>query len=613
MKKNKVLFLLFLIWGLLFSCKNEIQKSEMSNNLRDIHSFAEEAIITHLSLDLDVDFEHQTLSGTAAYIINPNSAERIVLDVNGPDIATVKVDGIEVKFVLGNSDNILGQPLYIPINKDSKTISVTYTTKPNAAALLWLSPRQTQGKNQPFLFSQGEAILTRSWIPIQDSPGIRFTYEATVKVPSKLMAVMSATNVQIKSTDGVYHFKMPQPIPAYLIALAVGDLAFKSISNRSGVYAEPSILDKATNEFTDTEKMIVAAENLYGPYAWDRYDLLVLPPSFPFGGMENPRLTFVTPTVIAGDRSLVSLIAHELAHSWSGNYVTNGNWNDFWINEGFTTYFERRIMESLYGRQYEEMLASLAKKDWEDINRDLGDSSKDTHLHLDLKGRNPDDGMTNIAYEKGSFMLRMLEEDLGRERFDIFLVNYFKEHAFQSMTSEKLLVYMKSHLPIDSMKINIDEWVYGPGIPANAPNPVSDKFSKVETAFHLMNTTNHWDKNITKDWSSHEWVHMISLISPEMKFNQLAVMDKAFNFSNSGNCEILDAWFEKAILAGYAPEILEKIREFLVQIGRRKYVMPLYKAFKTSGQLETARQIYSQARPNYHSVATNSIDALLKE
>lgn len=582
-------------------------------NRKDIHSYAEEAVIRHLVLDLEVNFEARILKGSATYTIDPKNSSYIVLDVNGPEISAVRVDGKPVEHKISDPDPILGQALTIPIKPESKTIRLDYQTKPDAAALQWLNPQQTAGHSQPFLFSQGEAILTRSWIPIQDSPGIRFTYEATLKVPKELMAVMSATNVQQKSADGNYHFTMPQPVPAYLMAIAVGDLYFKSTGPRSGVYAESVMLDKAAWEFADTEIMIETAEKLYGPYAWDRYDILVLPPSFPFGGMENPRLTFATPTVIAGDRSLVSLVAHELAHSWSGNLVTNANWNDFWINEGFTTYFERRIMEALYGREYSEMLSSLAKEELKQYVIETGQTSKDTYLHLDLQGRSPDDGMNSIAYEKGAFMLRMLEEKTGRSRFDEFLKTYFSKHAFQTMDAERLVAYMKSNLPIDSLKIDLDAWIYKPGIPAEIAEVSSDRFTQVVKAYKLMEYRQKWDTALTRNWSSHEWVHFIAQIPDSVKPDQLSQMDKVYHFSTSGNCEILDTWFEKAILGGYSPAILSSIESFLIQVGRRKYLLPLYKAFKTTGQIKTARNIYSRARPNYHFVATNTIDQLLKE
>lgn len=601
------------VLAICVACQSNPKKPEQPMKRKDLHSYAGDALITHLVLDLTVDFETRILKGSATYSIDPHKSDHLILDVNGPEINAVEVDGKPVEYKLSDPDAILGRALTIPINAESKFIKINYQTKPEASALQWLDPQQTTGNKHPFLFSQGQAILTRSWIPIQDSPGIRITYEATLRVPGELMAVMSATNVQQKSPDGIYRFTMPQPVPAYLIAMAVGDLSFKATGPRSGVYAEPLMLEKAAWEFADTENMIAAAEKLYGPYVWDRYDLLVLPPSFPFGGMENPRLTFATPTVIAGDRSLVSLIAHELAHSWSGNLVTNANWNDFWINEGFTTYFERRIMENLYGREYTEMLASLAKEELKQNVQEIGPKHKDTHLHLDLQNRNPDDGMTSIAYEKGAFFLRMLEEKIGRTRFDDFLKTYFTKHAFQTMDVDKLVAYVKANLPIDSLKIDLDAWIYQPGIPGEISPVNSDRFDKVVGAYKLMETDQRWDTASTKGWSSHEWVHFIAQIPDTVKPEQLRKMDEAFHFSSSGNAEILDTWYEKAILGGYSPLILARIESFLIHVGRRKYLVPLYKAFKTTGQIETARKIYAQARPNYHFVATSTIDELLKE
>ncbi|HRP00985.1 MAG TPA: M1 family aminopeptidase/hydrolase, partial [Flavobacteriales bacterium] len=387
------------------------------------------------------------LLGTASYRIRPHGADTIILDTDALEIAKVTVNGKEVPVLLG-APSILGRALHIPIDSNSNTIAVTYRTTEGARALQWLSPQQTADRTHPFLFTQGQAILTRTWMPVQDSPGIRITYDATVRVPKELMAVMSASNPQVRSADGVYTFHMEQPIPAYLIALAVGDIEFRPLGERCGVYAERSVVDKAAWEFADTERMLQAAEALYGPYRWGRYDVIVLPPSFPFGGMENPRLTFATPTIIAGDRSLTALIAHELAHSWSGNLVTNATWNDFWLNEGFTVYFENRISEALYGPDHAGMLQILGRQDLQGSLEHMHATghAEDTHLRLHLDGRDPDDGMTDIAYEKGFAFLKLLESKVGRERFDAFLRGYFDRFAFQSMTTDKFLAYLDEEL-----------------------------------------------------------------------------------------------------------------------------------------------------------------------
>ncbi|MBL7983803.1 MAG: aminopeptidase, partial [Flavobacteriales bacterium] len=416
----------------------------------DKHSYADptQAVITHLDLDIRVDMATRTISGKAMYDLERKKGKTVVFDTDGLTIDSVTLtDGTPVPFNLGDS-TFLGRALTVELPDSADRISIAYRCGQGARALQWLSPEQTADKRNPFLFTQGQAILTRTWIPVQDSPGIRFTYAAKVTVPSHLMALMSAENPQERSPDGVYRFRMDKPIPAYLVALAVGDLEFKPIDARTGIYAEPSVIEKAAWEFADMGKMVTAAESLYGPYRWGRYDVIVLPPSFPFGGMENPMLTFATPTIIAGDRSLTALIAHELAHSWSGNLVTNATWDDFWLNEGFTVYFEHRISEMLYGKDYNDMTSLLGHQDMLATIQELegGRHPEDTRLKLDLVGRDPDDGMTDVAYEKGCGLLRVLENKVGREKFDAFLRGYFDRFAFQSMTTEAFIAYLDQEL-----------------------------------------------------------------------------------------------------------------------------------------------------------------------
>lgn len=600
--------------------KDDSEQTMTQNYAEPIHSFAKpnEAVVKHLTWDVEVSFDEKVINGTATYNIEAaKGAERIILDAHNLNIKSVMVDGNPTKeWWLGEEQKFMGQALEIKISDSTETISIEYNTNPDAEALQWLNPQQTAGKEHPFLFTQSQAILARTWIPCQDSPGIRYTYDATVKVPSGLMALMSASNPTEVDSSGVYTFKMEQPIPSYLMALSVGNLEFKSIGAETGVYAEPSVVEAAAYEFGDMQKMLESAENMYGDYAWERYDVIVLPPSFPFGGMENPRLTFATPTILAGDRSLTSLVAHELAHSWSGNLVTNSTWNDFWLNEGFTVYFERRIMEDVYGKDYANMLALLG---WQDLQEDvdrLVEKPEDTHLKLDLKGRNPDDGMTDIAYEKGYFFLRTLEENVGRENFDKFLNQHFSENAFKTITTEKFLENLKAQLlDGDQAKydaLRIEEWVYQPGIPANVAEVESPLFAQVEQQVDTFMQGAKPSALDTAGWTTHQWLHFLRNLPDSISTDQMASLDKAFGFTQTGNSEIAAVWFVTAIEHDYTPAN-SAIEEFLIQVGRRKFLTPIYSALaQADPSLERPTEIYKKARPNYHSVSTNTLDDLLK-
>ncbi len=605
---------------MLFSCSSEPASKEdgvttTPNAPMDSHSHASAsaARITHLDLDITVDMAARAIHGVASYDIAPNGADTIILDVDGLLVDQVLVDDAKAAFSLGDS-SFMGQALRIPIGPDSKRLAVTYRTSSDAKALQWLSPQQTADRVHPFLFTQGQAILTRTWIPIQDSPGIRLTYTARVKVPQELMAVMSASNPQEHSADGTYSFRMDQPIPAYLIALAVGDLAFERIGERTGIYAEQSVVKKAAWEFAEMERMLEAAEALYGPYRWERYDVIVLPPSFPFGGMENPRLTFATPTIIAGDRSLTALIAHEMAHSWSGNLVTNATWDDFWLNEGFTVYFENRICEAIYGKDRALMLQVLGRQDLEGTLSKLGKSGHghDTHLRLHLEGRDPDDGMTDIAYEKGFAFLMLLESKVGREKFDAFLRTYFDRFAFQSMTTDRFLAYLDEEL-LKPNKVTVDvaAWVDGPGLPKDALIPSYTGFTTVEQEVE------RWQKGAgakelnTADWNAFQWIHFLRHLPPGVSEDRLSDLDRTFGFSASGNAEILAAWYEQCIRNDH-DAAYPGLDRFLTNVGRRKFLVPLYtELVNTEKGKVLAQTIYQHARPNYHAVSVRTLDELL--
>ncbi|HWM95326.1 MAG TPA: M1 family metallopeptidase [Thermoanaerobaculia bacterium] len=592
---------------------------QLTADTRDPHSFShpDEVAVDHLKLDLNVDFAQKQLAGRASLRLdNRSGADRLWLDTRDLTINKVTLDdGAETQFKLGEPVEFLGRPLEIQIQPTTKWVHVDYTTSPEAAALQWLEPEQTASGARPFLLTQSQAILARTWVPIQDTPGVRMTYEATVRVPKDLLAVMSAENPTKKNADGVYQFKMPQRIPSYLLALAVGELEFRPLGNRAGVYAEPTVVEAAAWELADTPKMIDAAEKLYGPYRWGRYDILILPPSFPFGGMENPRLTFATPTILARDRSLVSLVAHELAHSWSGNQVTNATWNDFWLNEGFTTYVESRIMESLFGKEYADMLTVLGRQELGGTIEELGAESADTHLFLTLAGRDPDAGMNDIAYEKGKLFLRTLEQAVGREKFDRFLRTYFDTFAFQSMDTRRFLDYLKQNLfggSEEKMKeLQVEQWVFGPGVPANAPQLRSAAFDKVDQAVAAVQQGTPASQLDTKDWTTHHWLHFLRNLPKPLDTQKMADLDAAFKFTNSGNSEILHAWLMLAIPNRYEPAY-PALDRFLTSMGRRKFLKPLYEELaKTPEGTEMALRIYKKARTGYHSVSRNTVDEIL--
>ncbi len=625
----KTIFGIFTL-GLLISCnsdnniENSTEKQDSTvvktTEVHDEHSYSNinEVKTDHLHLILNVDFDNKKLEGRAIHKIkNNNEATKMIFDTHDLIIEDVLLDdGEKTTYKLGEIDDLLGQPLEVDIKPNTKKVTIIYETTPESEALQWLNPQQTAGKKLPYLFTQGEAVLTRSWIPCQDSPSNRITYSAEISCPTELMAVMSATNPTEKSAEGIYRFEMNNPIPSYLIALAVGDLEFASLGNRTGVYTEPAMIDKCVDEFTDVESMVEAAEELYGKYKWGRYDIIVLPPSFPFGGMENPKLTFATPTIIAGDKSLVSLIAHELAHSWSGNLVTNATWDDFWLNEGFTVYFENRIMEKIYGKERSDMLLMIEYQELLHEKDDMISSGhgEDTHLKLDLTNRNPDDGMTAIAYTKGALFLKTMEEAVGREKFDKFLNSYFDTYQFKTVTTEDFVNYAKKNLlEPNHVDFNIDEWVYGEGIPDNCVKIESDRFKICDEKAKYLADVNTADELLIDEdkWTTQEWMRFIRQIPEDTRVEKMKMLDDAFNFSNRGNAEIMSEWYIKSIKTGYKG-INEPMEQFLIEVGRRKFLAPIYRELaKTPENLKLAKSIYAKARPNYHAISFNTIDEIL--
>ena len=595
------------------------KKSESFLIVKDDHSFADpnKAVVKHLDLILKVDFTKKQITGKASWTIN-NLAKgsEIIFDNNRLNIKKITIGDEEktTTYFLDTAIQLLGQALHVKILPDTKKVNIYYTTSNDAIALQWLNPLQTSDKKKPYLFTQSWSIWARSWIPCQDMPGIRFTYNATVTVPKDLMAVMSALGSTTKKINGTYYFKQVHPIPAYLMALAVGDLKFKAVNERTGIYAEPSVLSKAAREFADMGKMVNAAEKLYGPYRWKRFDVLVAPPSFTLGGMENPNLVFITPGWIAGDRSLVSGVAHELAHSWSGNLVTNATWNDFWLNEGFTTYFEHRIGEALYGLEEEEMQTVLSRTKLTNTVASLGDSSIDTHLKLNLTRRNPDDALTAIPYDKGFAFLQTIEQAVGRQKFDQFLRNYFDTHAFQSHTTEQFLEALNHDLFTNDTsmfrKIMVNEWVYNGGIPSNIPVVTSQKFKMVDTVISNFRNGLEIAGLRNKIISFNEQFYLINHLPADPTYDEMLKLDQEFSFTNSGNYKLLRAWLLLSIKHQYK-KAFKQLENFMYTYGAFSY--SLYKELiKTNEGKAWAKEIFIKARSGYHPLTISAIEDLLK-
>ena len=585
---------------------------------RDLHSYANpsQVRVSHVELDLTADFERRNLSGTCTLTLAGEGTE-LVLDTRGLEIGGVEVadgDGYApTEFSLGDSDPILGSPLKIR-RGSADTVRIDYSTSPSASGLQWLEPRQTAGRKHPFLYTQSQAIHARSWIPVQDTPAVRVTYGAHIRVPPGLRAVMSAETASADAPSGNYRFRMPMAIPSYLIALAVGDLAFEPTGERTGVYAEPSVVRAAAKEFEDTEAMMRRVEELYGPYRWGRYDILVLPPAFPFGGMENPRLTFVSPTVIAGDKSLVSLIAHELAHSWSGNLATNATWRDFWLNEGFTVYIEERIQEAVYGPERAAMESSLEVAALKDEMDELAE--RDQILHVDLADRDPDDGFTGVPYIKGAMFLRTIEDKVGRDVFDPFLRSYFEEFAFRSVTTAQFAEYLERNLlasrPDVAGEVSLTEWLERPGLPAIRHEPVSDALEAVAKVAGQWVAGAILAREIdTSNWTTQHWLRFLRELPVELGADRLVELDDVFGLTGAGNAEILCEWLVLSTVNEYAAAN-GAVEEFLTTVGRRKFLRPLYEQLvKTEDGTVRAKAIYRKARPGYHPKAAQSIDRIV--
>ncbi|TAN06756.1 MAG: M1 family peptidase [Rhodanobacteraceae bacterium] len=588
----------------------------------DPHSYAQpqDVVISHIDLKLAVDFPHKQLGGTATLTLdwkNPD-AHDLVLDTE--NLAIASIEAVDTKghahalhYALAEPVKAMGRKLTIDAPEHPREIRIAYKTSPDASGLQWLAAAQTADKHLPFLFSQSEATHARSWIPLQDSPAIRFTYTAHVTAPNDVRVVMSAPNVPKHPLDGSFDFEQTHPIPSYLMAIAAGDLAVRETGPRSAVYAEPSVLAKAAHEFEDTEQMIATTEKLYGPYRWGRYDILVLPPSFPYGGMENPNMTFATPTVLVGDKSLVSLVAHELAHSWSGNLVTNASWRDTWLNEGFTTYVQGRITEALYGQSQATEETLLAVRNLEKTIGKMPENAQ--RLAPQPRTVDADDELSDVAYDKGSWFLRTLEAKFGRKDFDAWLEGYFNHFQWHSITTEQMLAYLKPSLidkyPGRMSWEEVQAWVYGTGIPKDAPIPDSPRFDAIDRERNeFLAGTLAAGKLDAKGWNTQEWMYFLDRLPDTPPLAKMQELDAAWHLTGTPNAEIGMRWYVHAIAAG-DKAAWPAAAEHATRIGRLYLTMPIYKAFVATPEgFAYAEQVYAKAKDGYHPLTRMAVEKL---
>lgn len=579
---------------------------------RDPHSYADDTQLeTHaLALVLQVDFASRTLHGEATLqFLRPGGGS---LDLDTRDLAIEEVvdhAGEPVPFVLHPPEPILGARLALELPAHTRAVRIRYRTSPAASALQWLEPAQTAGGVHPFLFSQCQAIHARSVVPLQDTPRLRIRYTAEVIAPRELVAVMAAASLgRTESGDkAVSRFEMPQPIPPYLLAFAVGDLASRDLSPRARVWAEPAVVDAAASEFVEVEPMIAAAEALFGPYDWDRFDILTMPPSFPYGGMENPRLTFLTPTLIAGDRSLVNVLAHELAHSWTGNLVTNANAEHFWLNEGFTVYAERRIIEALHGPEVAALHAALGRRALDEAIERFAATPALTRLRTSLTGVDPDDAFSQVPYQKGYLFLRVLEDDLGRPAFDVWLRDYLATFRFGAITTDDFLAHLEGAHAGVLARIGASAWIDEPGVPANAPQPVSERLAAIAALAGAVPEPAQANR-----WSPTEWGLYFDSVPVPAPETVCRALDEQFALTERTNYEVLVGWLTLALRSGYHA-VLPRVDEVLAAVGRMKYLRPLYQALARDPRTrDRAHALFARLAPSYHPIARQAVDGLLR-
>jgi len=656
-------------------CAGGLGKGEPSKPLRsaDPSTLAEtlgpgRVRVFHADFDLTVDFVGQRLLGSVDLHCKRNAAPEdgadweLVLDAAANlEVREIHVDGAALPSSKWCRDDAtksatLGWAVRVklPAGAAGETVVVracfeTAAPGPDGEggcqALQWLAPSQTAGKQFPYLFSQCQAILARSMFPCQDTCECKMTYAASVCCPAELNVLMSAIKVagpepapqpEWETPAGCgkdwmrHRFEQKVPIPSYLVAIVCGAVEGRKVGPRSTVWSEKEMVDACAWEFEDTEKFIAAAEELCGPYKWGVYDLLVLPPSFPYGGMENPCLTFVTPTLLAKDRSQVHVVAHEAAHSWSGNLVTNETWEHFWLNEGLTVFTEIRILRNVYGQEHATLhLASELQALTDDVAR-FGKEHNFTRLIPDLKGGvDPDDAFSTVPYIKGLSLFCYLESLVGGEElFQPFLRAYFERFGGSTVTSEKMrdfyLEYFRAKAPEhpDLAKalegpIAALDWQHlwhAPGLPAYTPPcdgaPIEEARDLAKRWLAAGDDAAALEKFSSEDikgWSTMKSIVFLdSLLEGDASLSQGACerMASAYGFLTS-NCE-LRVRFLRACLRAKWSGAVDSAVELATMQGRMKFTRPIYRALK-SYDTKLAQETFLKHRGAYHPVCAKMV------
>jgi leukotriene-A4 hydrolase len=598
---------------------------------------------------------------------DPSNSDNVLrLDIRGLEIIAVRdvssSQPAELEHSIDRGPTETGDALTIRLTPEMivvgarMKIAVEYTTdgcgggSPVGGACAWLDPQQTAGKKYPYIFTQSQAIHARSILPCQDTPSVKATFDAVISVEfdgpplTVVMAALAAPNVT-GDKPNMFRFNQPRPVPSYLIAFAAGELDFRDLSPRCRVWAEPTVIESAASEFRDTEKILDCAEGIAGPYLWERYDLLCMPPSFPYGGMENANLTFVTPTLLAGDRSLVSVIAHEISHSWSGNLVSCIDWRSFWCNEGFTVYLERAIIREMHGQPQADLSACNGRRELGRYIDNVGPEHNYTRLVPELDaGSDPDDAFSLVPYEKGFLFLKYLEFSIGStgestrpaEDFKVMLREWFTEYAYQSISSSDFIVFFNKRYPKAGGQVDVGTWLHGPG-----PAPVEVELDRSLTddatslamrwgAASLENysgpaedTYGQFAKTDLSRWSAPQVITFLSelyglVVSKSAKLakwtsRDVECMAELYGFQSQKNAEICFLWCRLG-LAGEHPPAVDHTCSFLARQGRMKYIRPLYKDLhEVYPKGSKAKDFYTANRDSYHPIAVKMIDAIFKD